>query len=515
MNLSRLAKASSAVAATRSRRAKVRLLAQCLLELPTPDIACGASYLTGELPQGRIGLGPSIVRAVRSEPASRTELTVSQTHAALQDIANTRGAGARDRRRRLLASLLSAADDPTQDFLRRLILGELRQGALSGLMTEAIAEAAGQPIAAVRKAVMFSGDLPRVAEQAILAGGTGLARFGFELFRPLQAMLAQPADSPGAALSRLGEASLEYKLDGARVQIHKLDDEVRVFSRQLNEVTASVPEIVERVRSLPAGSLVLDGEVLALDGHGRPLPFQVTMQRFGRRQNVAEMRQRLPLTAVFFDCLYREGEDLIESAARDRRGVLQQLLPADALVPGICTGREDEADAFLDRALAAGHEGIMAKSPLSAYQAGARGADWLKIKPVQTLDLVVLAAEWGSGRREGRLSNLHLGARDPASNAFAMLGKTFKGLTDAMLDWQTQELLQREIGREGQVVHVRPELVVEIAYRDLQRSSQYPCGMALRFARVKRYRSDKTAAQADTLQAVRGLFEERLQGGRS
>jgi len=300
---------------------------------------------------------------------------------------------------------------------------------------------------------------------------------------------------------------LEYKLDGARVQVHKRDDEVRIFTRQLNDVTASVPELVEQVSSLPVASLVLDGEAIALDRAGRPLPFQVTMQRFGRRRNVAEMRGRIPLSAAYFDCLYCDGDALIDRPDPARNAALKDILPEAARVPRLITRHRDAAEAFLQQALAAGHEGIMAKSLRAGYQAGSRGADWCKIKPSHTLDLVVLAAEWGSGRRQGRLSNLHLGARDPASNGFVMLGKTFKGLTDAMLDWQTQALLAREIGRAGAVVHVCPELVVEIAFSDLQRSRQYPGGLALRFARVKRYRDDKAASEADTLATVRELFD--------
>ncbi|MGB5467561.1 MAG: ATP-dependent DNA ligase [Sedimenticolaceae bacterium] len=512
MHLSTLVSASDAVGATRSRLDKVERLAACLRRLAPAEIRPGVSYLMGTLPQGRIGLGQALLRKLGVEPAGAAELSVGEADQAFERLSQVKGAGAHAQRMQLLTALFRKADGAVQDFLVRLVLGELRQGALEGLMIDAIAKAADQPVAAVRRAVMLAGDPAAVAQQALLHGAAGLAQFRFVLFRPLQPMLAQPAQDAGEVLARLGEAALEYKLDGARVQVHKRDEEVRVFTRQLHDVTASVPELVEQVSSLPVVSLVLDGEAIALDPAGRPLPFQVTMQRFGRRRNVAEMRDRIPLSAVYFDCLYRDGDVFIDRPDPARSAALQDIVPATARVPRLITRRQDAAEAFLQQALAAGHEGIMAKSLSAAYQAGSRGADWCKIKPSHTLDLLVLAAEWGSGRRQGRLSNLHLGARDPASNGFVMLGKTFKGLTDAMLDWQTEALLAREIGREDAVVHVRPELVVEVAFNELQRSRQYPAGMALRFARVKRYRDDKAACEADTLATVRELFDARLAG---
>ncbi len=513
MQLSTLVSVSNAVGATRSRRDKAERLAACLRQLAPAEIRPGVSYLMGTLPQGRIGLGQALLRKLGAEPVGPAELSVEEVDRAFQRLSQVQGAGAQAQRIQLLTALFRRADGAVQDFLVRLILGELRQGALEGLMIDAIAKAADQPVAAVRRAVMLAGDPAAVAQHALLHGAAGLAQFRFVLFRPLQPMLAQPAQDAGEVLARLGEAALEYKLDGARVQVHKRDDEVRIFTRQLHEVTASVPELVEQVSSLPAASLVLDGEAIALDRAGRPLPFQVTMQRFGRRRNVAEMRDRIPLSAVYFDCLYCDGDELVDRPDPARSAALQDVLPESARVPRLITDRRDAAEAFLQQALAAGHEGIMAKSLSAGYQAGSRGADWCKIKPSHTLDLVVLAAEWGSGRRRGKLSNLHLGARDPASNGFVMLGKTFKGLTDAMLDWQTQALLAREIGREDAVVHVRPELVVEVAFNELQRSRQYPAGMALRFARVKRYREDKPAGEADTLATVRKLFDARFAGG--
>jgi DNA ligase-1 len=358
---------------------------------------------------------------------------------------------------------------------------------------------------------MLSGDPAVVATAALLDGQAGLARFSLQMFQPVKPMLAQPAEDIHKVLAGLARAALEYKLDGVRVQIHKSGDEVRIYSRQLNEVTASVPELVAEIQALPCHHVILDGEALALDEANRPLPFQVSMQRFGRRSRLQEMRTSIPLSAFYFDCLHLDGTDLIDVPDPERNRALAEAVPEKLRVPRRITQREDTANEFLRQALAAGHEGIMAKSLEAVYQAGNREADWYKIKPAHTLDLVVLAAEWGSGRRQGKLSNLHLGARDAETNHFVMLGKTFKGLTDAMLEWQTQALLAREIGRDGPIVYVRPELVVEIAFNELQRSRQYPAGMALRFARVKRYRPDKSAAQADTLDSVRAIFNSRLQ----
>jgi DNA ligase-1 len=331
-----------------------------------------------------------------------------------------------------------------------------------------------------------------------------------QLFRPIQPMLAQAADDLADALGRLGRAAFDYKLDGARVQVHRRDDEVRVYTRRLNEVTGSVPELVDMVRALPAHELVLDGEAIALRADGSPQPFQVTMSRFGSRVAVERLRQDVPLSTLFFDCLYREGQSLLDVDAADRFEVMARTLPAPIIVPRIITERLGEADAFLRQARGAGHEGVVAKGLGSSYDAGRRGGAWLKVKEADTLDLVVLAAEWGNGRRQGWLSNLHLGARDPDTGSFAMLGKTFKGMTDAILQWQTTELLAREIAREGHIVHVRPELVVEIAFEGVQTSPRYASGLALRFARLKRYRDDKTVAEADTLARVRQIHARQL-----
>jgi DNA ligase-1 len=350
---------------------------------------------------------------------------------------------------------------------------------------------------------MVSGDLGAVARAAGGGGVAALSGFSIELFRPIQPMLAHTADDLEDALGRFGEASLEWKLDGARVQIHKAGSDVAVFTRRLNLVTDRVPEIVEAVRALPARELVLDGEAIVLAPDGRPRPFQVTMRRFGRKPEVEQLRAELPLSVSFFDALLRDGETLIDRPVSARFAALAELAPAPLVVPRVVTASPEEARAFLERALAAGHEGIMAKALDAPYEAGRRGKAWLKVKPARTLDLVVLAAEWGSGRRRGWLSNLHLGARDPASGAFVMLGKTFKGLTDELLEWQTKELLARELAREEHVVHVRPELVVEIAANELQASPRYPGGLALRFARVRRYRPDKRPEDATTIEEVR------------
>ena len=397
-----------------------------------------------------------------------------------------------------------------RDFLARLIVGELRQGALEGVMLDAIARAAALPAQDVRRAAMYAGGLAAVAKAALTEGAAGLARFSIRLLQPVQPMLATPADDVAGALASLGTAALEWKLDGARVQVHKAGDEVRVFTRSLNDVTAAVPEVVEAVRTLPARELILDGETIALAANGAPQPFQVTMRRFGRKLEVDRLRSELPLAVFFFDALRRDGDDLVDRPARERFAALADAAPPQLVIPRIVTGDVAEGDAFLAGALAAGHEGIMAKAPEAPYEAGRRGASWLKIKRAHTLDLVVLAAEWGSGRREGWLSNLHLGARDPRTGGYVMLGKTFKGLTDETLEWQTAAFLARETARDGHVVHVRPEIVAEIAFNDLQASPHYPGGLALRFARLKRYRPDKTAAEADTIETVRALYDAQV-----
>ena len=497
---------SAQVAATSRRLEKTARLAELLARLEAHEARCGVAYLCGEIPQGRINLGYAQVRdALTMPPATSAALSLTDVERAFSDIAQLAGKGSTSQRRSRLAELFGRATREEQLFLARLIMGELRQGALEGIVLEAVARCAQIPADRLRRAVMLGGDLSVVASAALAAGAAGLAQFGLKVMTPVRPMLAQPADDPESALAQFGEAAVELKMDGARVQIHKLDDDVRVFSRQLNDVTAAVPEVVTAARALPARALILDGEVLAFRDDGRPQPFQVTMKRFGSRIDVERLQSELPLSLFLFDCLRIDDADLIDEPGRRRLAVLRDLLPAALLMPGEQLAKPDEARRFLLQALGAGHEGIMVKSLDAPYEAGARGGSWLKIKQAHTLDLVVLAAEWGHGRRQGRLSNLHLGARDPATGGFVMLGKTFKGLTDAMLAWQTERLLELECGREGHVVHVRPELVVEIALDGVQTSTRYPGGVALRFARVKGYRPDKSAAEADTIDAVRAI----------
>ena len=513
MLLRTLAGTSEAVAATRSRLRKMELLKDCLQQFAPDEIETGVGYLIGVLRQGRIGLGPTIVRQALGTGASDVStLAIHDVDSAFEQMSTISGKGSNLERKRLLADLFARATTGEQDFLARLLLGELRQGALEGIMVDAIAKASGLPLRDVRRAVMLSGNPASVAAAAITEGQTGLDAFRLELMQPLQPMLAQTADGTAAALDAFGQAAFEYKLDGARIQVHKLGDQVRIFTRRLNDVSASMPEIIESVLELPARTLILDGEVIALRADRTPHPFQVTMRRFGRTLDVEQLRESLPLDAFYFDCLHVDGEDLIDLPASDRFDRMSEVVPPAFLIPRRVTADADAAGTFLEEALAAGHEGLMAKSLDSLYEAGNRGAGWLKIKPAHTLDLVVIAAEWGSGRRRGWLSNLHLAARDPAGDEgkrFVMLGKTFKGMTDKMLEWQTRRLLELETGREGHVVHVRPELVVEIAFNELQSSPQYPGGMALRFARVKRYREDKRHEDADTIETVREIFERR------
>jgi DNA ligase 1 len=507
MLLHELCATSRAVGATASRLEKVARLADLVSRLPPPLVPVGVSYLTGELPQGKLGVGYALLRDLRGGAAAETPtLDLHEVDRTFSAIKSEAGGGSAQRRAALLRGLMERATADEQELLARLVVGEIRQGAQEGVVIEALARAFAAPAPAVRKAVMLAGAAAPVAAALAEAGPPGLARFELQLFAPVQPMLADTAADVEAALERLGEAGFEYKLDGARVQIHKDGDRVEVYSRALNRVTPAVPEIVERVRALPARRLVIDGETIALRPDGRPLPFQVTMRRFGRRLDVDRLRGELPLAVFFFDLLRVDDDTLIDRPLAQRWQALADATAAAALVPRLVTSKPEEADAFAARAQADGHEGVMAKGLASIYSAGRRGGEWLKLKPAHTLDLVILAAEWGSGRRRGWLSNLHLGARDPAAGGFVMLGKTFKGLTDETLRWQTDALLAREIGREGHIVHVRPELVAEVAFNDVQVSPHYPGGVALRFARLKRYRTDKPPAEADTIDRVRSLL---------
>ncbi|HWN43218.1 MAG TPA: ATP-dependent DNA ligase [Thermoanaerobaculia bacterium] len=505
MRLAAVAEASRRVAEAKGRRDKIGLLAALLRDTPVDEIEIAAAYLSGTVPQNKLGLGWATIQgAMPDASAESASVELAAVNAALDLIARTTGKGSAEVRQRLLRDLLSRLTVEEQRFLGDLIVGELRQGALEGLVVEAIAHAAGRPAAEVRRALMIAGTLPSVARAALSGDETGLSALAVQLFRPVLPMLAGSAEDVLEALTELGEAALEYKLDGVRIQIHKSGDQVSVYSRRLNEVTAAVPEVVELVRSLPARELILDGEVIALREDRTPHPFQTTMSRFGKRLDVERARGEIPLTPFFFDLLYLDGGSLMDSPARERLAALHELAPAPTVVPRLVTASSVEADRFLRTAILQGHEGIIAKALDATYQAGHRGRRWLKIKPANTLDLVVLAAEWGHGRRLGWLSNLHLGARNPAGG-FVMLGKTFKGMTDEMLEWQTKKLLELEIARDGIIVYVRPELVVEVAFNEVQASTQYPGGVALRFARIKRYRTDKTAAEADMIGAVQEI----------
>lgn len=507
MQLIQLVEASADVAATRGRKKKIERLAAVLRGARPPLLGLSAQILAGDSPVGKIGVGYAMAQRVRASAAASRDpsLSVEGLIARMRAIKEISGKGSTGRREHELGAMLSACTEAEQSFVLRLMLGEVRQGALEAVVVDALATATETDRAAVRRAVMLSGGIARVADAAANGGNTALGEFQLELMRPLQPMLAQPASDVDEAMAELGETSIELKLDGARVQVHKDGDRVEVFSRKLNKVTAAVPEVVEVVRAMPATKLVLDGETIALREDGRPHPFQVTMRRFGRKLDVEAMRAELPLSVRFFDCLRVDDDTVLDAPGRERHAALLSAVPHDLLVPRIVPATPEDAESFLHQAYADGHEGAMVKSLDAPYEAGKRGKGWRKIKQAHTLDLVVIAAEWGSGRRHGKLSNLHLAARGQ-DGTFIMLGKTFKGLTDALLEWQTTELLSREVGREGHVVHVRPELVVEIAFNDVQESPHYPAGMALRFARVKRYRDDKTAAEADTVDTVRGLM---------
>jgi DNA ligase-1 len=513
MLLQDLADVSVAVTGTRGRLEKTAKLADVLKRARPDEIGIAVAFLSGALLQGRIGIGWAILSQARMvDPSPASSLELAEVDRIFEQIASTTGSGAARSRAQQLAELFRRATSAEHDFLTRLLSGELRQGALEGILTDAVAKAAAVPAETIRHAAMMCGDLGEVARAALADGSAALARYTLQLFRPVAPMLASPTDSVATALESLGEASFEFKLDGARIQVHKGGDEVRVFSRSLHDVTSAVPEVVDAVRQLPARELVLDGEVLALQPNGTPLPFQETMRRFGRRLDVERLRRELPLTPFAFDCLFLDGQPMTSRPQKARFAALAESAPGLA-VPQQIMSDASEASAFFDLAIGTGHEGLMAKSLEAPYAAGSRGSAWLKIKNVRTLDLVVLGAEWGSGRRRGWLSNLHLGARHARGDGFVMLGKTFKGMTDELLEWQTAALLEREVRRDGHIVYVRPELVVEIAFNDLQESPQYPGGLALRFARVKAYRPDKTAAEADTLETLQEIY--RSMTGRS
>jgi DNA ligase-1 len=503
-----VATTSAEVGGSAARRAKITRIAELLSHAKSDPklVTIVVSWLSGELPQRQIGVGWA---ALRSLPPAATQpsLTVIGVDAALATIGAVSGKGSQARRAELVAELFSSGTETEQTFLRRLLTGELRQGALAGVMADAVAAAAQIPAAAVRRAAMLGGDLPSVAAAGLTGGTVALDAFTLRVGRPVGPMLAQTAAGITEALEKLGGTAIfEAKLDGARVQVHREADQVTVYSRSLDDVTARLPEVVEATLTLPVADLIADGEAIALRPDGRPQPFQVTGSRFGRSVDVAAARAAQPLSLFFFDILHRDGVDLLDTPASERAAVLDDIAPAQNRVDRLVTSDPAAAADFLAATLAAGHEGVMAKSLTARYEAGRRGAGWLKVKPVHTLDLVVLAVEWGSGRRRGKLSNIHLAARDPATGGFVMLGKTFKGMTDAMLDWQTARFHELAVGgTDGYVVELRPEQVVEVAFDGVQQSSRYPGGLALRFARVLRYRDDKGPDQADTIDTVREL----------
>jgi len=505
MLLLELVKTAEAVTSTRSRLAKVDALAQLLVRLEPAEIPTAVGWLVAKPRQGRVGVGWSAVAAAKEEPAVEPTLTVADLDAALDRLLATAGTGSGAGRAATLRKLMGAATAPEQSFIAGVLLGELRTGALEGVLTDAVARAAGKPVAAVRRAAMLSGDLGGTALLALTGTEAELDAVGLVVGRPVQPMLAATAGSPSAALEATGEASVEYKLDGARIQVHRAGDDVSIFTRNLADVTHRLPEVVEVVRGLPLRDVILDGETLALDEEGGPRPFQETMARFG-----ADAARETLLHPWFFDVLHLDGRDLLDEPLSARISELERIAP-EHRIPGEVTADPVVAERVSQEALAAGHEGVVVKAIGSTYAAGRRGSNWVKVKPVLTYDLVVLACEWGSGRRTGTLSNLHLGALDPEGEfgepgGYVMVGKTFKGLTDELLRWQTERFQELEVRRTAGTVWVEPVTVVEIAIDGVQQSPRYPGGIALRFARVKHYRDDKAPAEADTIQTLRGLL---------
>ncbi|MBA3422394.1 MAG: ATP-dependent DNA ligase [Thermoleophilaceae bacterium] len=499
--LAEVVTASRDVADTSSRSGKVAILAALLRRLDAREAGVGVGFLAGVPRQGRVGIGYSTIYGIDRPPAPEASLTIDELDRAIAEVQGTTGSGSAAQRRQILGELLGRATDEEADFVKRLVTGDLRQGALAGLMVDAIAKTAAVPAALARRALMLSGDLTRTAEIAITDGEDGLRAVGFEIFRPVLPMLASVAASASEAVASFDLASVEWKLDGIRIQIHRRDEEIRIYTRNLNDITHTLPGIVAAVRRLAVTQAVFDGEALWMTEHG-PATFQDT---------VSQIDSEAPpegIETFLFDVLHLEGDDLLDTPLEQRAARLEDTA-GHLKVPSVTTSDPETAQRTLDEALRAGHEGVVVKDAASLYSAGRRGKAWRKVKPVQTYDLVVLGAEWGHGRRRGWLSNIHLGARDPSTGDFVMVGKTFKGLTDELLEWQTKELLARETGRLGIAVLLRPELVVEIALDGVQSSTRYPGGVALRFARVKRYRPDKSAGEADTIDDLRALLGPR------
>ncbi|GAB2816189.1 ATP-dependent DNA ligase [Streptomyces daliensis] len=507
MLLADVARASREIAESSARTEKVTLLARLFREAEPAEVPVVVTYLAGRLPQRRTGVGWSTLKEP-VPPAAVPRLTVPDVDAALDRIAAVNGKGAQAERRHLVGELMGAATAEEQHFLLRLLGGELRQGALDAFAVEGLSSAVGAEPGEVRRAVMLGGSLGVVARALLERGTAALEDFRLEVGRPVLPMLAQTARDVDEAVERLGPCAVEEKLDGIRVQVHKDGGRVRIYTRTLDEITDRLPEVVAATEHLEAERAVLDGEVIALDEEGRPRPFQEVSSRVGSRLDVTAAQASLPVSPVFFDLLFLDGADLLDLPAHERHAALARAVPAPLRVRRVTVSDPEDdqlraaAREFADDVLVRGHEGVVVKGLDSTYGAGRRGASWLKVKPVHTLDLVVLGAEWGHGRRTGKLSNLHLGARR-ADGSFAMLGKTFKGLTDTLLAWQTERLQEIAVTRERWGVTVRPELVVEIAFDGVQRSTRYPEGVTLRFARVLRYRDDKAPAEADTVEAVR------------
>jgi DNA ligase 1 len=497
--LAELVAASEQVAGTTSRSRKVSILAELLRMLDASEVAISAGFLSGVPRQGRVGIGFSTVYGADGGPAHDPSLTIGDLDTAITELQGVTGSGSAARRKQLLADLLGRATAQEADFIRRLLTGELRQGALAAVMTDAIAKAAGVSAEVARRALMLSGDLPRTAEIAMGEGEDGLRAVGFEIFRPILPMLASPGENVADAIRSFERASVEWKLDGIRVQIHRRADEVRIYTRNLNEITHALPGVVEAVLRLPVEEAVLDGEALWMSDDG-PAAFQDTVSQI---DNAAPPEG---IVTFLFDALHVDGDDLLDRPLHERAARLEAIAP-HLKIPAVVTSDPEEGQRVLEESLRAGHEGVVVKDASSAYAAGRRGKAWRKVKPVRTYDLVVLGAEWGHGRRQGWLSNLHLGAREPGTGTFVMVGKCFKGLTDELLRWQTNELLERETGRSGIAVFVRPELVVEIALDGVQSSTRYSGRVALRFARVKRYRPDKSADEADSIDDLRALLQ--------
>jgi len=532
--LSEVADTSAQVTATSARNAKIAQIAALLARAEPGQVAVAVAFLSGDLLQGQIGVGyATIGELFRTDGQLAVPLTLTEVNDAFAGIGAVTGPGSVAQRRQQLAALFARATGSEREFLVRLLAGDLRQGALEGVMAEAVARAAGVPAEEVRRAHQLGGSLPEVAEAALgrpAADGTppdaaprtaralaALRDFTLRVGRPARPMLAASAPDVAAALAKISPAAAEWKIDGIRIQVHRAGGEVAVFTRTLDDITARVPEIVEATLALPVTAVVLDGEAVALAPDGRPRPFQVTAARTASQGDVGRMREQTPLTPFLFDALHLDGTDLIDEPASERHRLLARIAPAALLTPRIVTADLAEAEAFFADAVARGHEGVVLKSLDAPYRAGRRGGEWIKVKPRHTLDLVIIAAEWGHGRRRGVLSNLHLGARDPETGGLVMLGKTFKGLTDEMLAWQTARLLDladppvhaaadADRRQAHGVVRVRPELVVEIAFDGVQASRRYPGGLALRFARVLRFRPDKNAAEADTIDAVRAVW---------